>query len=69
MSLDQALALHRAGKRRDARPLYEMALKQRPDDPQTRFAYGLCLLVLVFWFKQGFAPVINRVWNAIGGAK
>lgn len=44
MSFDQALALHRAGKRREARPLYEKALKQRPDDPQARFAYGLCLL-------------------------
>lgn len=31
--------------------------------------YGLCLLALVFWFKKGFAPIINRVWNAIGGAK
>lgn len=38
--------------------------------PELRMiAYGLCLLVLVFRFKQGFAPVINRVWNAIGGAK
>jgi len=44
VSLDQALALHRAGKRREARPLYEKALKQRPDDPQAQFAYGLCLL-------------------------
>ena len=31
--------------------------------------YGLCLLVLVFWFKKGFAPLINRFWNVIGGAK
>uniref|UniRef100_A0A7C1SYK2 Branched-chain amino acid ABC transporter permease n=1 Tax=Agrobacterium albertimagni TaxID=147266 RepID=A0A7C1SYK2_9HYPH len=38
--------------------------------PELRMiAYGLCLLVLVFWFKQGFAPVINRLWNFIGGAK
>jgi len=38
--------------------------------PELRMiAYGLCLLVLVFWFKKGFAPIINRVWNAIGGQK
>ncbi|NTH15060.1 branched-chain amino acid ABC transporter permease [Agrobacterium rhizogenes] len=38
--------------------------------PELRMiAYGLCLLVLVFWFKKGFAPLINRFWNAIGGAK
>ncbi len=44
MSLDRALALHRAGKRREARPLYEAALRQRPDDTQAQFSYGLCLL-------------------------
>jgi predicted O-linked N-acetylglucosamine transferase (SPINDLY family) len=44
MSLAQALALHRAGRRREARALYERALRQRPDDLQARFAYGLCLL-------------------------
>lgn len=38
------MALHRAGKRREARPLYEAALRQRPDDAQAQFAYGLCLL-------------------------
>ena len=38
--------------------------------PELRMiAYGLCLLVLVFGFKKGFAPLINRFWNAIGGAK
>jgi branched-chain amino acid transport system permease protein len=38
--------------------------------PELRMiAYGFCLLVLVFWFKNGFAPLINRFWNAIGGAK
>ncbi len=38
--------------------------------PELRMiAYGLCLLVLVFWFKKGFAPLINRFWDAIGGAK
>lgn len=38
--------------------------------PEMRMiAYGLSLLVLVFWFKKGFAPIINRVWTAIGGAK
>ncbi|MGV1837975.1 branched-chain amino acid ABC transporter permease [Rhizobium rhizogenes] len=38
--------------------------------PELRMiAYGLCLLVLVFWFKKGFAPLINRFWSAIGGAK
>lgn len=38
--------------------------------PELRMiAYGLCLLVLVFWFKKGFAPLINRFWNVIGGVK
>jgi branched-chain amino acid transport system permease protein len=38
--------------------------------PEVRMiAYGFCLLVLVFWFKKGFAPLINRFWNAIGGSK
>ncbi|EJT02392.1 branched-chain amino acid ABC transporter permease [Rhizobium sp. CCGE 510] len=38
--------------------------------PELRMiAYGLCLLVLVFWFKKGFAPVINRLWDSIGSTK
>ncbi|WHO75825.1 branched-chain amino acid ABC transporter permease [Rhizobium sp. BT03] len=38
--------------------------------PELRMiAYGLCLLVLVFWFRKGFAPVINRLWDSIGSAK
>ncbi|WP_349962974.1 branched-chain amino acid ABC transporter permease [Rhizobium sp. ZPR3] len=38
--------------------------------PELRMiAYGLCLLVLVFWFKKGFAPLINRFWGMIGGVK
>lgn len=38
--------------------------------PELRMiAYGLCLLVLVFWFKKGCAPLINRFWNMIGGTK
>ena len=38
--------------------------------PEMRMiVYGLCLLILVFWFKKGFAPLINRFWDAIGGAK
>lgn len=38
--------------------------------PELRMiAYGLCLLVLVFWFKKGCAPLINRFWNLIGGTK
>ncbi|SCB35421.1 branched-chain amino acid ABC transporter permease [Rhizobium multihospitium] len=38
--------------------------------PELRMiVYGLCLLVLVFWFKKGFAPMINRFWNVIGGVK
>ncbi|ANK91496.1 MULTISPECIES: branched-chain amino acid ABC transporter permease [Rhizobium] len=38
--------------------------------PELRMiVYGLCLLVLVFWFRKGFAPLINRFWGAIGGAK
>ncbi len=27
--------------------------------------YGLCLLVLVFWFPKGFAPLIERFWAAL----
>jgi predicted O-linked N-acetylglucosamine transferase (SPINDLY family) len=42
--LAQALALHRAGRRREARPLYERALRQHPADAEAQFAYGLCLL-------------------------
>jgi branched-chain amino acid transport system permease protein len=31
--------------------------------PELRMiAYGLCLLGLVFWFPNGFAPLINRFW-------
>ncbi len=30
---------------------------------------GLCLLVLVFWFKEGFAARHQRFWDMIGGAK
>jgi len=38
--------------------------------PELRMiAYGLCLLVLVFWFKKGCAPLINRFWDMIGGTK
>lgn len=38
--------------------------------PELRMiAYGLCLLALVFWFKKGFSPLINRFWDTIGGAK
>jgi branched-chain amino acid transport system permease protein len=38
--------------------------------PELRMiAYGLCLLVLVFWFKKGCAPLLNRFWNLIGGTK
>lgn len=38
--------------------------------PELRMiAYGFSLLVLVFWFKKGFAPAINRFWTAIGGTK
>lgn len=44
MSLAQALALHRAGRRREARVLYERALNRHPEHAQARFAYGLCLL-------------------------
>ncbi|MCC7047895.1 MAG: tetratricopeptide repeat protein [Alphaproteobacteria bacterium] len=44
MSLAQALALHRAGRRREACALYERALDRHPEDARARFAYGLCLL-------------------------
>lgn len=38
--------------------------------PEIRMiAYGVCLLLLVFFFKRGLAPIINRVWDAIGGSK
>ncbi len=38
--------------------------------PELRMiAYGLCLLALVFWFRKGFAPLINRGWAFIGGGK
>ena len=32
-------------------------------------AYGLCLLILVFWFPKGFAPLLNRFWSFLGGAQ
>ena len=32
-------------------------------------AYGFCLLVLVFWFPKGFAPLIDRFWSFLGGVK
>lgn len=36
--------------------------------PELRMiAYGLCLLILVFRFPQGFAPFLSRVWNRAGG--
>jgi protein O-GlcNAc transferase len=50
VSLAQAISLHRAGRRREAQTLYERALRDRPDDPATLFAYGLCLL------EQGALP-------------
>lgn len=50
MSLSQAIALHRAGRRREAQSLYEHVLRERPDDTGTLFAYGLCLL------EQGALP-------------
>lgn len=38
--------------------------------PELRMiAYGLCLLAMVFWFKKGFAPLVNRFWDVIGGTK
>lgn len=36
--------------------------------PELRMiAYGLCLLLLVFRFPQGFAPILMRVWDRAGG--
>ncbi len=36
--------------------------------PELRMiAYGLCLLILVFRFPQGFAPFLSRAWNWAGG--
>ena len=26
-------------------------------------------LILVFWFKKGFAPLLNRFWSFVGGVK
>jgi branched-chain amino acid transport system permease protein len=38
--------------------------------PELRMiAYGFCLLILVFWFKKGFAPLLNRFWSIVGGVK
>jgi branched-chain amino acid transport system permease protein len=38
--------------------------------PELRMiAYGFCLLILVFWFKKGFAPLLNRFWSFVGGVK
>lgn len=44
MSLPEALALHRAGRRREALPLYARAYGQNPKDSELLYAYGLCLL-------------------------
>lgn len=36
--------------------------------PELRMiAYGLCLLILVFRFPQGFAPFLGRIWDRAGG--
>lgn len=43
-TLREALALHRDGSPTRAIPLYERALKERPDDPDTLSAYGRALL-------------------------
>jgi branched-chain amino acid transport system permease protein len=38
--------------------------------PELRMiVYGICLLILVFGFKKGFAPLISRFWTMIGGGK
>lgn len=29
--------------------------------------YGLCLLVIVFRFPKGFAPILSRIWDRAGG--
>jgi branched-chain amino acid transport system permease protein len=36
--------------------------------PELRMiAYGLCLLILVFKFPQGFAPFLRRIWDRAAG--
>jgi branched-chain amino acid transport system permease protein len=38
--------------------------------PEIRMiAYGICLLLIVFKFPKGFAPVIDKVWLALGGQR
>ncbi|MGO4855346.1 branched-chain amino acid ABC transporter permease [Phaeovulum sp. W22_SRMD_FR3] len=38
--------------------------------PELRMiAYGLCLLILVFRFPQGFAPYLQKAWDWAGGQK
>jgi branched-chain amino acid transport system permease protein len=38
--------------------------------PELRMiAYGLCLLVIVFWFPKGFVPVVDRLWAFLGGRR
>ncbi len=38
--------------------------------PEIRMiAYGICLLLIVFKFPKGFAPVIDKVWSALGGQR
>ena len=36
--------------------------------PELRMiVYGLCLIVLVFRFPRGFAPILGRLWDRAGG--
>jgi branched-chain amino acid transport system permease protein len=28
--------------------------------------YGMCLLALVFWFRNGLAPLVNKFWDRMG---
>lgn len=38
--------------------------------PELRMiAYGLCLLLLVFRFPQGFAPWLQKLWDRAGGIR
>jgi predicted O-linked N-acetylglucosamine transferase (SPINDLY family) len=63
LSLPEALRLHRAGRRRDALPLYARALAQNPGDPQLLYAYGLCLL------ETGDLAAGRRVMTALVGLR
>ena len=70
--LDQAIALHKAGRAAEAEPLYAEAVAQIPDHPLLLFNHGLVLRDLsrygealtrfdqVLALDAGFAPALNN---------